>query len=198
MKRKMTDFALPGKCEGFAASGLTRSAAFAGGSSSEASASEPKPCAARTRTSRRVTAGRKCSRDIEKLIPVEKGQTKVRQRAAGLEKLIGKPRLFGPRLSREGQLPCCRDPACAIGTARMFQARGKGLRHLLHETGIDQRQRLEGMGGYRTHGARGNGIGLIECGHQGQAHAALIEQIDAAAVADIRVGADGPQTIALG
>src|SRR5579862_7861971 len=94
MNRKITDFALGLKCGGLAASAFTRSRACAGGSSSDARAIAPKPCAARTSTSRRVTAGRKwesshCGHlwDIDKLVPVQQCQAHVGQVSAAREEL---------------------------------------------------------------------------------------------------------------
>src|SRR5215471_17033106 len=75
MNRKITDFAFGAKCGVLAAKGLTR--VFA--ESSELSAIAPKPCAARERMSRRVTADRMCSGNIDKLIAIQQRQTEVRQ-----------------------------------------------------------------------------------------------------------------------
>src|SRR5215813_8170469 len=90
MNRKITDLARGLKCGDLAASALTRWAAPAGGSSRDARAIEPKPCAARTRTSRRVTAGRKCRLlgDIDKLVSVQHGQAHVNQVPTVGEKLL--------------------------------------------------------------------------------------------------------------
>src|SRR5262245_38805802 len=146
MKRKMTDLALPGKCGGLAASGLTRSAAFAGGSTSDASAREPKPCAARTRTSRRVNAGRRWgSWDIEELVAVEECQAEIRQRTTRLEKFQREAGLIRLRLASERQLPGGLDGAISVRAAWLFQPRCEGLRGLLHEAGVEQSQRLQGV-----------------------------------------------------
>ncbi len=63
---------------------------------------------------------------------------------------------------------------------------------------VEERQGLQGVGGNGPHGAGGDGIGLVEGGEQGQAHAALVEEIDAAAILDVLIGVDGPQAVAFG
>src|SRR5687768_12859859 len=132
----MTDFTLAGKCGAFAASGFSRSAAFPRGGSNDANAREPKPWAARSRTSRRVTAGRKWRaslRNIKELIAIEQRQAKIGQSAAGLEEFAREPALHGPRRTGERQTPCGIDLAIAVLAARFFEPCGECLRNLLHE-----------------------------------------------------------------
>src|SRR5690349_24645694 len=138
----MTDFALPGKCGGLGASGLT--AACARGGKSEESAMAPNPWAARTSTSRRVSAGVKCGlRNIQKLVTVEQGQTEIVERASSAEELARQFHFVRARRTGQGQLPRSFDRALAILAARPLQARGEVVRNLLHETGVEQRQRLQ-------------------------------------------------------
>src|SRR5258708_1729636 len=108
MNRKITDFVLGGKLGGFGASGLTRFAARAGGSR-DPSAIAPNPLAARTSTSRRVSAGRQCSqilsRNIHKLVSVQQGQTHVGERDTASKKVLRQPFLCLARDASQRQTP---------------------------------------------------------------------------------------------
>src|SRR5579872_4671831 len=105
MNRKMTDLALPGKCCGLGASGLIRILPKASRSSRYCRASAPKPCAARVRTSRRVTAGRMCwdgsSGCIDELVAIHKGKAEISQRPASGQKLQAHLHLDGLRAARQ-------------------------------------------------------------------------------------------------
>ena len=99
-------------------------AASARDGSSDASAIEPKPCAARTRTSRRVTADLICdgSRDINELVSIEQRQTEIRQRAAGLEETRAPARSL-PAAAARASASCqavsiCAAPIAAAGLLR--------------------------------------------------------------------------------
>src|SRR5258708_39304959 len=116
MNRKITDFALGGKLGGFGASGLTRFAACAGGGSTDASAMAPKPFAALTSTSRRVSAGRQCSQilsgNIHKPVSVQQRQTHVGERCAAREKVLRQSFLGLARDAPQRQTPSHVDLAC--------------------------------------------------------------------------------------
>src|SRR5713101_1359183 len=77
MNRKITDLAFGAKFGGLAASGFTLIAALAGFPnsdgllSSDPSAIAPKPCPARARMSRRVTARPICSGNVDKFIAIQ-------------------------------------------------------------------------------------------------------------------------------
>src|SRR5438876_11864076 len=106
MNRKMTDLALGAKFGGLAASGFTLTLACAVSRSNEPRAMAPKPCPARARMSRRVSIGRICSGNVNELIAIHQGQTKIGQPASRAEELFAHCDLRRPRGPRQGQFVC--------------------------------------------------------------------------------------------
>src|SRR5258708_1544015 len=142
MNRKITDFVLGGKLGGFGASGLTRFAAWPGGSR-DPSAIAPNPLAARTSTSRRVNAGRQCSQirsgNIHELIPVQQRQTHVSQRSTACKKVLRQPFLGLARHSTQRETPGRVDLAGrAVTLAIALQTVRERARLFLHKIAIEQ------------------------------------------------------------
>src|SRR5256885_16681304 len=92
----MTDLAFPAKFGGLAASGFTL-----GAPSRDPSAIAPKPCPARARMSRRVTARRICSGNIDEFIAIHQRQAEIRQLASRAQKLFPHRQLHRARRARD-------------------------------------------------------------------------------------------------
>src|SRR5215471_5561135 len=136
MNRKITDLARGLKCGGLAANAFTRcTAPTAGGSSIDASATAPNPWAARTRTSRLVTAVRRCgllhcqhSLDINKLVPIQQSQAHVWQVPTTREKFLRELLFRIRRLPSQRQIPSGLHRAGAIVLAILAEPLCKSLR----------------------------------------------------------------------
>src|SRR3954452_630533 len=165
MNRKITDFALTGKCDGLGASGLTRGVPAAPKPSRTSrlwSAIAPNPWATSRSTFRRV---RFTSWDIKKLTSVQQRKAELWEIAALSEESMCKRQLGLIRFPRERQLISSRDLRRLRFACLCFHPACNRGRLLGHKLAVHQRERLKGVCRHRSDSAGTHGVGLIEVRH---------------------------------
>src|SRR4051794_32088776 len=162
MNRKITDFALAGKCEGLGASGFTRGVTAPAKPSRISrlwSAIAPNPWATSRSTFRLV---RFTSWDIKKLTSVQQCKAELWKIAALSEESMCECQLGLVRFPGESQFVRSRYlRRLRFACLRINPTRNRG-RLLRHEIAVHQRKRLKSVRRHRPHSAGTHCVWLIE------------------------------------